>query len=158
VLPQPCSSSSPAIGRKLTTEGLALNRFEGLMDGNIADGIPPAFDRQARASGWNAGRRDAPAGEVFGAEETRMNVVTQERPKRKRQAKRSPPRSATTPACGQAATARAQVWADQGEAAALAHSRPDIVRLLNSRNAAEAMGVMSEGRLPVFRQPHSRWP
>jgi hypothetical protein len=38
----------PTIGRKLTTETLALNRFEGFMERNIADGIPAAFNMQSR--------------------------------------------------------------------------------------------------------------
>ena len=49
-----------------------------------------------------------------------------------------------------AALAQAQTWADHGEATALAHSIPDIIRLLNSRDAAEAMRAMAEGRPPNF--------
>jgi len=40
--------AGPTTDRKLATEGLALNRFKELMDGNIADGVPPAFDMQSR--------------------------------------------------------------------------------------------------------------
>jgi len=32
--------AGPTTDRKLATERLALNRFKGLMDGNIVDSIP----------------------------------------------------------------------------------------------------------------------
>jgi enoyl-CoA hydratase len=54
------------------------------------------------------------------------------------------------PLAVQAALAQAQSWADGGDAAAFAHSVPDIIRLLNSRDAAEAMRAMAEGRAPSF--------
>jgi enoyl-CoA hydratase len=54
------------------------------------------------------------------------------------------------PLAVQAAIAQAQTWADRGDAAAFAHSVPDIIRLLNSRDAAEAMRAMAEGRAPAF--------
>jgi 1,4-dihydroxy-2-naphthoyl-CoA synthase len=54
------------------------------------------------------------------------------------------------PLAVQAAMVQAQTWADHGEAAALEHSVPDIIRLLNSRDAAEAMRAMAEGRSPIF--------
>ena len=54
------------------------------------------------------------------------------------------------PLAVQAAMAQAQTGADHGEAAALKHSVPDIMRLLNSRDAAEAMHPMVEGRPPAL--------
>ena len=51
---------------------------------------------------------------------------------------------------GEAAIAQAHTWADSGDAAALAHSVPDIVRLLNSKDAGEAMRAMAEGRQARF--------
>jgi enoyl-CoA hydratase/carnithine racemase len=54
------------------------------------------------------------------------------------------------PLAVQAALAQAQSWADGGDAAAFAHSVPDIIRLLNSRDAAEAMRAMAEARAPKF--------
>jgi hypothetical protein len=41
-------------------------------------------------------------------------------------------------------------WADHGEANALKHSVTDIIRSLNSRDAAEATRAMTEGRPPIF--------
>ena len=58
--------------------------------------------------------------------------------------------SRNAPLAVQAALAQAQTSADHGEAAALVHSVPDIVRLLNSRDATEAMRAMAEGRPPIF--------
>jgi transcriptional regulator GlxA family with amidase domain len=55
-----------------------------------------------------------------------------------------------SPLAVQAALAQAQTWADGGDAAAFAHSVPDIIRLLNSRDATEAMRAMAEGRAPKF--------
>lgn len=54
------------------------------------------------------------------------------------------------PLAVQAAMQQAQTWADHGEAAALTHSVPDIIRLLNSRDAQEAMRAMAEGRPAHF--------
>ena len=54
------------------------------------------------------------------------------------------------PLAVQAALAQAQTWADGGDAAAFAHSVPDIIRLLNSSDASEAMHAMAAGRSPSF--------
>jgi enoyl-CoA hydratase/carnithine racemase len=54
------------------------------------------------------------------------------------------------PLAVQAALAQAQSWADGGNAAAFADAVPDIIRLLNSRDATEAMRAMAEGRAPKF--------
>jgi hypothetical protein len=58
--------------------------------------------------------------------------------------------SAKAPLAIQAAMDQAQTWADHGEAAALARSVPDIMRLLTSRDAQEAMRAMAEGRPAHF--------
>jgi enoyl-CoA hydratase len=93
-------------------------------------------------------------GEEFGADEARrMNVAALVRPEAEAQsagvalAERI---GNAAPLAVQAALAQAQTWADAGDAAAFAHSVPDIIRLLNSRDAAEAVRAMKEGRTPVF--------
>jgi hypothetical protein len=58
--------------------------------------------------------------------------------------------SNSPPLAVQAAMAQTQTWADHGETAALAHSLPDIVRLLNLCDVAEAMRAISEGTVPQF--------
>jgi enoyl-CoA hydratase len=110
--------------------------------------------RLIRAAGWNAAMRYSLTAMEFDAEEAlRLNVVALVRPVAEAQAAG---RSLAEAICGnaplavQAALAQAQTWADRGEAAALAHSVPDIIRLLNSRDAAEAMRAMAEGRPPKF--------
>src|SRR5436305_5537871 len=55
---------------------------------------------------------------------------------------------ANGPLAVQAMLAQAQSWADSGDAAAFGHSVPDIIRLLNSDDAREAMRAMAEARLP----------
>jgi enoyl-CoA hydratase len=110
--------------------------------------------RLIRAAGWNAAMRYALTAAEFDAEEARhMNVVALVKPAGEAEAEG---RRLATAICGnaplavRAAMAQAQTWADRGEAAALAHSVPDIIRLLSSRDAAEAMRAMAEGRTPVF--------
>ena len=110
--------------------------------------------RLIRAAGWNAAMRHSLTAKEFGADEAlRMNVVALTAPVAEAEAAgaaiaRDICRNA--PLAVQAALAQAQTWADHGEAAALAHSVPDIIRLLNSRDAAEAMRAMAEGRPPNF--------
>ena len=110
--------------------------------------------RLIRAAGWNRGMRYALTGQEFGAiEALRMNVIAQTCPRGEAEATGRALASAignNAPLAVQAAMAQAQVWADRGEAAALALAVPDIVRLLNSRDAAEAMRAMSEQRPPTF--------
>ena len=110
--------------------------------------------RLIRAAGWNQGMRYALTGEEFGADQAlRMNVVGQIcAPGEAEAAGRTLAETIAqnAPLAVQAAMAQAQTWADHGEAAALALSVPDIVRLLNSRDAAEAMRATSEGRRPQF--------
>jgi enoyl-CoA hydratase/carnithine racemase len=109
--------------------------------------------RLIRAAGWNKGMRYALTGETFGPDEAlRMNVVAQISPAAAEAAGKALAETIAqnAPLAVQAAMAQAQAWADHGEAAALAHSVPDIVRLLNSHDATEAMRAMSEGRAPRF--------
>lgn len=110
--------------------------------------------RLIRAAGWNAAMRYSLTASEFDAQEAlRLNVVAQVGPVTEAEAAgRSLAEAicANAPLAVQAALAQAQTWADRGETAALAHSVPDIIRLLNSRDAAEAMRAMTEGRPPVF--------
>jgi enoyl-CoA hydratase len=110
--------------------------------------------RLIRAAGWNAAMRYAlTAAEFDAAEALRLNVVALVEPVAEaRRAGQSLAETicANAPLAVQAAMAQAQTWADHGEAAALAHSVADIIRLLNSRDAAEAMRAMVEARMPVF--------
>jgi enoyl-CoA hydratase len=110
--------------------------------------------RLIRAAGWGAAMRYSLTAEEFGAAEAlNMNVVSLVSSLSEIEAAgvalaqkicKGPPLAV------QAALAQAQSWADGGDAAALAHSVPDIIRLLNSRDATEAMRAMSEGRVPQF--------
>jgi enoyl-CoA hydratase len=110
--------------------------------------------RLIRAAGWNAAMRYSLTAADFDAQEAlRLNVVAQVRPVADAEAAG---RSLAEAICGnaplavQAALAQAQTWADRGDAAALTYSVPDIIRLLNSHDAAEAMCAMAEGRPPKF--------
>jgi enoyl-CoA hydratase/carnithine racemase len=110
--------------------------------------------RLIRAAGWNAAMRYSLTAEEFSADEARrMNVVAEVQPADKAEAVGVGLAEAicrNAPLAVQAAMAQAQTWADHGEAAALSHSVPDIIRLLNSRDAREAMQAAAEGRAPVF--------
>jgi enoyl-CoA hydratase/carnithine racemase len=110
--------------------------------------------RLIRAAGWNAAMRHSLTAKEFCADEAlRMNVVALTAPLAEAEATGlalAHDICRNAPLAVQAALAQAQTWADHGEAAALAHSVPDIIRLLNSRDAAEAMRAMAEGRPPVF--------
>jgi enoyl-CoA hydratase/carnithine racemase len=110
--------------------------------------------RLIRAAGWNAAMRYALTAREFDAPEAlRLNVIALVKPIAEAEAAG---RSLAEMICNnaplavQAALAQAQTWADRGEAAALAHSVPDIIRLLNSRDASEAMRATVEGRPPKF--------
>jgi enoyl-CoA hydratase len=110
--------------------------------------------RLIRAAGWNAAMRYSLTGEAFGADDAlRMNVVAKVCPLAEAEAAGAALAetiSRNAPLAVQAALAQAQTWADHGEAAALKHSVPDIIRLLGSRDAAEAMRAAAEGRMPIF--------
>jgi enoyl-CoA hydratase len=110
--------------------------------------------RFIRAAGWNAAMRYSLTAQEFDAEAAlRMNVVAMVRPLAEAEAAGlALAREICTaaPLAVQAAMAQAQSWADGGDAAALAHSVPDIIRLLNSRDAAEAMRAMAEARPAKF--------
>jgi enoyl-CoA hydratase/carnithine racemase len=110
--------------------------------------------RLIRAAGWNAAMRHSLTAREFGADEAlRMNVVALTTPFVEAEATGAAIAHdicQNAPLAVQAAMAQAQTWADHGEAAALKHSVPDIIRLLNSRDAAEAMRAMVEGRPPTF--------
>jgi enoyl-CoA hydratase/carnithine racemase len=110
--------------------------------------------RLIRAAGWNAAMRYSLTAAEFGAQEAlRMNVVADVKPATEARAAGvdlAQAICANAPLAVQAAMAQAQTWADAGEAAALAHSVPDIIRLLNSRDAQEAMRAAEEGRSPTF--------
>jgi enoyl-CoA hydratase len=110
--------------------------------------------RMIRAAGWNAAMRCALTGAEFGATEALcMNVVAQVCPLAEAEAAGAALATAISnkaPLAVQAALAQAQTWADRGEGAALSHSVPDIIRLLSSRDAGEAMRAAAEGRAPVF--------
>jgi crotonobetainyl-CoA hydratase len=95
--------------------------------------------RLIRAAGWNAAMRYALTAAEFDVQEAlRLNVVSLVRPVAEAAAAG---RSLAEAICGNAPLA---------VQAALAHSVPDIIRLLNSRDAAEAMRAMAEGRPPQF--------
>jgi enoyl-CoA hydratase len=108
--------------------------------------------RFIRAAGWNATMRYCLTAEEFGAAEAlTMNVAASVWPANEIEAVASALAQiicSAPPLAVQAA--QAQSWADGGGAAAFAHSVPDIIRLLNSRDAAEAMRAMAEGRAAVF--------
>jgi enoyl-CoA hydratase len=110
--------------------------------------------RLIRAAGWNAAMRYSLTAEEFSAEQAcRMNVVAETRPAPEAEAAGIGLAQAicrNAPLAVQAAMAQAQTWADHGEAAALTHSVPDIIRLLNSQDAREAMRAAAEGRAPAF--------
>jgi enoyl-CoA hydratase len=110
--------------------------------------------RMIRAAGWNAAMRYCLTGQEFDAEAAlRMNVVAQTCPLANAPAvgkMLAETIARNAPLAVQAAMAQARTWADHGDAAALTHSVPDIVRLLNSRDAAEAMRAATEGRAPIF--------
>src|SRR5262249_11243735 len=110
--------------------------------------------RLIRAAGWNAAMLYALTGQEFDAARAlQMNVVAQICPFPEAEAAGKTLAEAiakSAPLAVQAAMAQAQRWADHGEAAALTHSVPDIVRLLNSRDAGEAMRAAAEGRAPNF--------
>lgn len=112
--------------------------------------------RLIRAAGWNAAMRYALTAAEFDAQEAlRLNVVALVTPLAGAEAAGRSLADViceNAPLAVQAALAQAQTWADRGEAAALAHSVPDIIRLLNSRDAAEAMRAMAEGRRPKFTE------
>jgi enoyl-CoA hydratase len=110
--------------------------------------------RLIRAAGWGAAMRYALTAEEFDAAAAfDMNVVAlvcppgEVEPTGMRLARKI---CQAPPLAVQAALAQANTWADEGDAAAFAHSVPDIIRLLNSRDAAEAMRATIEGRAPVF--------
>jgi enoyl-CoA hydratase len=110
--------------------------------------------RLIRAAGWNTAMRYALTGKEFAATEAlRMNVVAEIHPLAGAQAASralAEAISKNAPLAVQAAMAQAQSWADHGDAAALTHSVPDIIRLLNSRDAAEAMRAAAEAGAPIF--------
>jgi enoyl-CoA hydratase len=110
--------------------------------------------RFIRAAGWNAAMRYSLTAEEFGAEQAlRMNVAAQIEPVAEAETAGlalAQQICNAAPLAVRAALAQAQTWADHGEAAAFAHSIPDIIRLLNSDDAAEAMRAMTEGRPPNF--------
>ena len=110
--------------------------------------------RLIRAAGWNAAMHYALTAAEFDASEAlRMNVVARVHPLAEAEAAGKALATAISnraPLAVQAALAQAQTWADRGEAAALAHAVPDIIRLLNSADAREAMRAAAEGRAPVF--------
>jgi enoyl-CoA hydratase/carnithine racemase len=110
--------------------------------------------RLIRAAGWSAAMRYALTAQEFSAAEAlRMKMVALTAPPAEAEATGvalAQKVCRNAPLAVQAALAQAQAWADHGEAAALKHSVPDIIRLLNSRDAAEAMRAMAEGREPVF--------
>ena len=110
--------------------------------------------RLMRAAGRSAAMRYALTGEEFSAREAlRLNVLALTCPAGVAEAtgrKLAETISKSAPLAVQAAMAQAQTWVDHGDKAALAHSVPDIIRLLNSRDAQEAMRATMEGRAPVF--------
>ena len=143
-------------------------RYDELVDRIAADNARFAFHemrfgvypyggglfRFIRAAGWNAAMRYSLTSEEFGVDEAlRMKVVAQVRPVAEAEAAGvalAQQICKAAPLAVQAALAQAQTWANSGDAAAFAHSVPDIVRLLNSRDAAEAMRALTEGRTPEF--------
>lgn len=110
--------------------------------------------RLIRAAGWSSAMRLILTAEEFGADEAhRLHVVAAVEPiEEARAAGLAIARrvSEAAPLALQAAVAQAQAWADASDLAGFARSVPDILRLLNSRDAAEAYRGMAEGRAPVF--------
>ena len=58
--------------------------------------------------------------------------------------------SEAAPLALQAALAHAGAWADVSDAAGFARSIPDIIRLLNSEDSAEAFRALMANRTPEF--------
>jgi enoyl-CoA hydratase/carnithine racemase len=110
--------------------------------------------RMIRAAGRSAAMRYSLTGDEFDAKEAlRMNIVALICPVAEAEAvgkKLADAVGSKAPLAVRAAMEQAQTWADHGEAAALTHSVPDIIRLLNSRDAQEAMRAMTEGRPAHF--------
>jgi enoyl-CoA hydratase len=110
--------------------------------------------RMIRAAGRSAAMHFSLTGDEFDAKEAlRMNIVARTCPTAEAEAigkKIAEAVSNNAPLAVQAAMAQAQTWANHGEAAALTHCIPDIIRLLNSRDAWEAMQAMTEGRQAHF--------
>ena len=110
--------------------------------------------RMISAAGRSAAMRYSLTGDGFDAKEAmRMNIVAQVCAVTDAEAigrTLAEAVSSKAPLAVQAAMEQAQTWADHGEAAALTHSVPDIIRLLNSRDAQEAMHAMAEGRPAHF--------
>jgi enoyl-CoA hydratase len=110
--------------------------------------------RMIRAAGWGRAMRHVLTAEPFGADAAlSMNVAAMIRPRAEAHeagmalARRI---AAAAPLAVQASLAQARNWARAAEAAALADAVPQLVRLLNSADASEAMAAMRQARVPVF--------
>jgi enoyl-CoA hydratase len=110
--------------------------------------------RMIRTAGRSAAMRYSLTGDEFDAKEAlRMTIVAQTCPLTEAEPvgrQLADAISCKAPLAVRAALDQAQTWADHGEAAALTHSVPDIIRLVSSRDAQEAIGAMAEGRAPHF--------
>jgi enoyl-CoA hydratase/carnithine racemase len=110
--------------------------------------------RFIRAAGRSSAMRYALTGDHFDANEAfRMNLVSSVEPLAKAQSvgrEIATRISEAAPLALRAALGQVQAWADGGDAAAFARSIPDIVRLVNTQDSAEAIRARMEGRAPVF--------
>jgi enoyl-CoA hydratase/carnithine racemase len=110
--------------------------------------------RMIRAAGWVNAMQYILTGEEFGAEDAlRLRLVGSIRAADEGLAAAEALATgvcAGAPLAVEAALAQAQAWADVTDAAGFARSIPDIIRLLNTKDAAESYRAMKEGRAPRF--------
>jgi enoyl-CoA hydratase/carnithine racemase len=110
--------------------------------------------RFVRAAGWASAMRYILTGdELDAAEALRLRAVSMVVPRA--QALETGLALArkicrVAPLAAQAALAHAQLWRDEGDATAIARIVPDIMRLLNTEDAAEVLRAHVENREPVF--------
>jgi enoyl-CoA hydratase len=110
--------------------------------------------RFIRAAGWSSAMRYVLTGDSFDATAAlRMQLVAEVQPGSEalgRALALSRQVASAAPLALQAAIGQALAWAHGGDAAGLARSIPDILMLLQSSDAAEAVRAMHEGRAPDF--------
>jgi len=111
--------------------------------------------RFIRAAGRSNALRYVFTGDEFGAEEAlRMNLVAAVRPVttvREFGIQMAIRIAAAAPLALTAALGQVHAWTNGGDAAGLERSIPDIVRLLNTADSAEAILALQQGRPAVFR-------
>jgi enoyl-CoA hydratase/carnithine racemase len=110
--------------------------------------------RTIRCAGWSTAMRWILTGEEFGADEALKHgvIASIKPPGEARAAGEALARtiSEAAPLAVEAALAQADAWAGVCDAAGFGRSIPDIIRLLNTKDVAEALRAMEEGRAPSF--------